>query len=202
MHDIPMNIAIISTSPRENSYSLRFSNYLKKELETVSESEYPVETIHVVDFSACDIPVFSKGNINRETSTFQDDFLSAWEKSELVFFVTPEYNFTLNGELVNAFHQLSNPTYAHLFHNKVFALVGISSGRGGKYPCIELTTILNKLISFSGQYSFVSPKFFESHETHKNINELLELVGPGKDFYKKFVDEFIDYSLVMANCWR
>ena len=190
-----MNIAIIATSPRKNSNSLRFSKYLQKVLQTSD-----IQNTTIVDFHHFDIPSVGRGIINKEDLTdFQRELLTAWEKADLVFFVTPEYNFTVNGDLLNALHQLGSKDFAHLFHDKVFALAGVSAGRGGKTPCLELTTVINKIINFSNQYSVVSPRIFESHETHKNLDENADSVG--NKIYEDGVKAFLDYSLEVTNRW-
>jgi len=190
-----MNIAIIATSPRKNSNSLRFSKYLQKLVQT---SGY--DDVTVVDFHHFDIPSVGRGTVNKETLTdFQGEFIGAWEKADLVFFVTPEYNFTVNGDLLNALHQLGSKDFAHLFNNKVFAFAGVSAGRGGKVPCLELTTVINKIINFSNQYSVVSPRIFESHETHKNLDDNADSVG--NKIYEDGVKAFVDYSLAVTKRW-
>jgi chromate reductase len=190
-----MKIAIIATSPRKNSNSLRFSNYLQKLAQT---SGY--ESVTVVDFHHFDIPSVGRGTINKEALTdFQRELLSAWTAADLVFFITPEYNFTVNGDLLNALHQLGSKDFAHLFHDKVFALAGVSAGRGGKTPCLELTTVINKIINFSNQYSVVSPRIFESHETHKNLDENAD--STGNKIYEDGVKAFLDYSLEVTKRW-
>jgi chromate reductase, NAD(P)H dehydrogenase (quinone) len=190
-----MNIAIIATSPRKNSNSLRFSKYLQKIAQT---SGY--EDVTVVDFHHFDIPSVGRGTVNKEALTdFQSELITAWGNADLVFFVTPEYNFTVNGDLLNAFHQLGSKDFAHLFNNKVFAFAGVSSGRGGKVPCLELTTVVNKIINFSNQYSVVSPRIYESHETHKNLDENSDSVG--NLIYENSVKAFVDYALEVTKRW-
>lgn len=190
-----MHIAIIATSPRKNSNSLRFSNYLQKLAQTSG-----CKDVTVVDFHHFDIPSVGRGTVNKEALTdFQSELLSAWTAADLVFFVTPEYNFTVNGDLLNALHQLGSKDFAHLFHNKVFALAGVSSGRGGKTPCLELTTVINKIINFSHQYSIVSPRIFESHETHKNLDDKAD--STGNKIYEDGVKAFLDYSLEVTKRW-
>jgi chromate reductase, NAD(P)H dehydrogenase (quinone) len=190
-----MNIAIIATSPRKNSNSLRFSKYLQKVAQT---SGY--EDVTVVDFHHFDIPSVGRGTVNKDALTdFQSELITAWGNADLVFFVTPEYNFTVNGDLLNAFHQLGSKDFAHLFNNKVFAFAGVSSGRGGKTPCLDLTTVVNKIINFSNQYSVVSPRIYESHETHKNLDENSDSVG--NLIYESSVKAFVDYALEVTKRW-
>ena len=190
-----MNIAIIATSPRKNSNSLRFSKYLQKVAQT---SGY--ENITVVDFHHFDIPTVGRGTVDKDALTdFQNELITVWGSADLVFFVTPEYNFTVNGDLLNALHQLGTKDFAHLFNNKVFAFAGVSAGRGGKVPCLELTTVVNKIINFSNQYSVVSPRIFESHETHKNLDENSDSVG--NKIYEDGIKAFLDYSLEVTKRW-
>jgi chromate reductase, NAD(P)H dehydrogenase (quinone) len=190
-----MNIAIIATSPRKNSNSLRFSKYLQK---VAQSSGY--EEVTVVDFHHFDIPSVGRGIVNKDALTdFQSELITAWGNADLVFFVTPEYNFTVNGDLLNAFHQLGSKDFAHLFNNKVFAFAGVSAGRGGKVPCLELTTVVNKIINFSNQYSVVSPRIYESHETHKNLDENADSVG--NLIYESSVKAFVDYALEVTKRW-
>ncbi|MDR6564875.1 MULTISPECIES: NAD(P)H-dependent oxidoreductase [unclassified Arcicella] len=190
-----MNIAIIATSPRKNSNSLRFSKYLQKVL-----SAEGFESTTVVDFHHFDIPSVGRGVINKDELTpFQSELIGAWAKADLVFFVSPEYNWTVNGDLLNALHQLGSKDFVHLFDNKVFALAGVSNGRGGKIPCLELTTVINKIINFTHQYSVVSPRIYESHETSSNLDEHSE--STGNKIYEFTVKSFVEYAVAVAQRW-
>lgn len=190
-----MNIAIIATSPRKNSNSLRFSKYLQKVL-----SAEGFESTTVVDFHHFDIPSVGRGVIKKDELTpFQSELIGAWEKADLVFLVSPEYNWTVNGDLLNALHQLGSKDFVHLFDNKVFALAGVSNGRGGKIPCLELTTVINKIINFTHQYSVVSPRIYESHETSSNLDEHSE--STGNKIYEFTVKSFVEYAVAVAQRW-
>jgi chromate reductase len=191
-----MNIAVIATSPRKNSNSLRFAKYLQQVAQ-----ESGVDEVTVVDFHLFDIPSVGRGVINKNALTdFQQELIGAWEQADLVIFVTPEYNWTVNGDLLNALHQLGSKDFMHLFNDKTFALAGVSAGRGGKIPCLELTTVINKIINFTNQYSVVSPRIYESHETPKNLDEHSKSVG--NDIYEDTVKAFVDYSIIVAKRWK
>lgn len=191
-----MNIAVIATSPRKNSNSLRFAKYLQQVAQ-----ESGVDEVTVVDFHLFDIPSVGRGVINKNALTdFQQALIGAWEQADLVIFVTPEYNWTVNGDLLNALHQLGSKDFMHLFNDKTFALAGVSAGRGGKIPCLELTTVINKIINFTNQYSVVSPRIYESHETPKNLDEHSKSVG--NDIYEDTVKAFVDYSITVAKRWK
>lgn len=190
-----MNIVILSTSPRKNSNTLRFSTYLQNQL---------IEKGHqasVVDFHNFDIPSYGRGELLKNALTpFQEQLIAAWDNASLIIMATPEYNWTVNGDLLNALHQFSLKDFAHLFNNKTFAMAGVSAGRGGKIPCIELTTVVNKIINFANQYSIVSPRIYESHETHKNLNEQAQ--STGNEVYEKTVNDYLDYTLTIATRWN
>ncbi|MBP6385832.1 MAG: NAD(P)H-dependent oxidoreductase [Pseudarcicella sp.] len=191
-----MHIAIIATSPRKNSNSLRFANFLKQTLAHKID-----HSLAVVDFHDYDLPNVGRGVLDpHNLSAFQKNLIENWAKADLVFFALPEYNFTVNGDFLNALHVLGSKDYKHLFENKVFALAGISSGRGGKVPCLDTTNVLNKIINFSNTYSVVSPRIFEAHEIHKNLDENSQ--STGNEIFDKTVEAFIDYSLEVRKMWR
>ncbi|GAB3957322.1 hypothetical protein GCM10028805_49700 [Spirosoma harenae] len=190
-----MKIALISTSSRKNSNSLRFVKYLRHLL----EEEGPHE-VSIIDFEEYDIPLVGQGSVKKDELTpFQERLISAWEAAELVIFAMPEYNWTAPPQATNAIHQLGGPSFKHLFDNKVFAMVGISNGRGGRQPALDMTTVVNKIISFTNSYSIVSPKLYESHETANNLDEHSRFVG--HEIYERTVRAFMDYTLNVAQRW-
>ncbi len=190
-----MTITIIAASSRKNSNSLRFSKYLKHVL-----NNHKLGDIQIVDFENCDIPTVGRGVFNPEELTdFQQDMITKWKQSDIVFFAVPEYNWSTNGEFINALHQLGTKNFVHLFDNKIFSVVGVSSGRGGKSPALETIQILNKIISFTNQYSIVSPKLFESHDTVSNIND--DLVSSDNEMFVKGVNDFVHYTLQISDRW-
>jgi chromate reductase, NAD(P)H dehydrogenase (quinone) len=190
-----MNIAIIACSPRTHSNSMRFANYLKTTLSELGHTDVPV-----VDFANYDIPFVGTGSVHPDNLTaFQQTLISTWEAADLVFFAIPEYNWTTTPQFDNTIHQLGGPTFKHLFDNKAFAFVGISSGRGGRQPALDGTTVLNKMISFSNSFSIVSPKLFESHETAINLDESGHFHG--HEIYSRTTRAFAEYSLMVAQRW-
>lgn len=190
-----MKIALISTSSRKNSNSLRFVNYVRHLLTAEGQHE-----VSVVTFEHYDIPFVGQGSVKPDQLTpFQQELTSAWEAADLVLFAMPEYNWTAPPQATNAIHQLGGPSFKHLFENKVFAMVGISNGRGGRQPALDMTTVMNKIISFTNSYSIVSPKLYESHETDKNLDENGQFVG--HDVYERTVNAFLTYTLNVANRW-
>lgn len=190
-----MTITIVASSPRKQSNSLRFATYLKNVL-----TELGHDDIRLIDFARYDIPFVGTGSVHPDTLTpFQQEFTTAWEAADLVIFAIPEYNWTTTPQFDNAIHQLGGQAFKHLFTNKVFAFAGVSSGRGGRQPALDATTVVNKMISFSNSYSVVSPKLFESHETANNLDE--NSTFQGHEIYAKTVRAFAEYSVNVAQRW-
>ncbi|GAB4034508.1 NAD(P)H-dependent oxidoreductase [Spirosoma jeollabukense] len=190
-----MKITLIATSPRKNSNSLRFVSYLQHLL--AEEGQHDVT---ILDFEQYDVPFVGQGSVKRETLTpFQAQLISAWEAADLVLFAMPEYNWTAPPQATNLVHQLGGPAFKHLFENKVFAMAGISNGRGGRQPALDMTTVVNKLISFTNSYSIVSPKLYESHETDKNLDEQGHFVG--HEVYERTAKAFLHYTLNVTQRW-
>jgi chromate reductase, NAD(P)H dehydrogenase (quinone) len=190
-----VKVAIISASPRKESNSIKVASYLKS-LFSAQESD-----VSFLDFEEIDIPMLGRGSLDKDNLTpFQQKLVSVWGEADLVIFAIPEYNWLTSGEFINMLHQVGTKPFAHLFNQKVFALVGVSTGRGGRRPCLEMTTMINKLISFLNQYSIISPKLFESHETGKNLDD--EGSSTGNGFYEKGMDDFVNYTLRIARQWH
>ncbi|GAB2541615.1 NAD(P)H-dependent oxidoreductase [Spirosoma aerophilum] len=192
-----MKITLISTSSRKNSNSQRFVNYIRHILADEGQHE-----VTIVTFEHYDIPFVGQGSVKADNLTpFQQELTTAWEAADLVLFAMPEYNWTAPPQATNAIHQLGGPAFKHLFDNKVFAMVGISNGRGGRQPALDMTTVMNKIISFTNSYSIVSPKLYESHDTDKNLDENGHFSETGHEVYERTVKAFLTYTLNVANRW-
>ena len=190
-----MKIAIISTSPRANSNTLRFCQFVRHILEEGGQHQ-----VTVVDFAHYDLPNVGTSSLKPDTLTpFQNEFVTAWGEAELVFFASPEYNWTATPQITNAFHLLGGPAFKHLIDNKVFAMAGVSSGRGGRQPALDMTTVLNKIISFTDSFSIISPKLYESHETDKNLDANGLFIG--QEVYNRTARAFVNYTLTVAQRW-
>lgn len=174
---------------------MRFVTYVRHLLTAEGQHE-----VAVVTFEQYDIPFVGQGSVKPDQLTaFQQELTSTWEAADLILFAMPEYNWTAPPQATNAIHQLGGPSFKHLFENKVFAMVGISNGRGGRQPALDMTTVMNKIISFTNSYSIVSPKLYESHETDKNLDENGQFIG--HEVYERTVNAFLSYTLNVANRW-
>jgi chromate reductase len=194
---VAMNIAILSASPRENSASLRVAKAVNLQLKAVDKEDH---NISLIDFRENDIPMVGRGELNPHALTpFQRRWIDTLQSAQLVICVVPEYNWIMPGEWIDAWHQTGRTTFAHLFDGKVFAVIGVSSGRGGRRPALETQQLLNKLISFLGQSSVVAPAIFESHETEQNVDEQGRLFGT--DVYRTGLERFLKLALNTAKRW-
>lgn len=191
-----MNVNVISTSPREGSNSLKVAKAIAARVSAVGQE--PVLT----DFLGYDLPFVGQGTLDKDNlSPFADRLAGHWSAADLVIMVVPEYNWFTSGQLINAIHMLGSDAFGEaLFHQKVFALAGVSAGRGGRLPTIEMTMLLNKMISFMDYVSIVSPKVMECHETQKNYAEDGAITGP--EFIAEGLNGFVDYSVKVAQQWH
>ena len=78
-------------------------------------------------------------------------------------------------------------------------MAGISNGRGGRQPALDMTTVVNKIISFTNSYSIVSPKLYESHDTAINLDENGQFMG--HEVYERTAKAFLAYTLNVAQRW-
>jgi chromate reductase len=187
---------ILSGSSRKNSNSLLVANYLTKQNSHSSDIHFSV-----VDLAEEQIPNVGRGSIDPENlSDFQKNLIEKWHNAALVIITAPEYNWSTNAELINLAHQLGTKNHAYLFNNKVFAFVGVSTGRGGRQSALEQMMIFNKIISFTNNQSVVCPKLWESHETHLNINK--ESLQSENKVYADSAQNFMDYAITMTKRWQ
>lgn len=193
-----MNIAILSASPRADSASLRVAKAVKLQIEASYADRHKTT---LIDFHENDIPMVGRGELRPDSLTaFQQRWVDTLNAAQLVICIVPEYNWIMPGEWIDAWHQTAKTDFAHLFDGKVFAVIGVSSGRGGRRPALETQQLLNKLISFLGQSSVVAPALFESHETERNVDKQGGLVGV--DIYRSGLDRFLQLAIKTAERWN
>lgn len=190
-----LNVCIISGSARLENNTLRVAKALQKQFEQLSH------TTHLVDFRAYDIPLINQGGIDRNNlSAFQNELVDAMQKAQLIIITTPEYNWSTTPEILNWLHRYGDKNFKDLFDQKVFASVGVSTGKGGKVPALHINSILNKIISFTDLTSVVSPKIFESHFTKEVIDVDGNLLN--NEAFNHGVQDFIQYSLRITARWN
>jgi len=189
-----MNICILSGSARENNNTIRVALAIKNLL--LSRHQ-----VTLVDFRQYDIPFINQAQIiPQQLSSFQQQLANGMREAQLVIIISPEYNWSTTPEILNFLHRFGEKEFAYLFQNKVFSMVGVSTGKGGKTPALHLTSILNKIISFLNLDSVVSSGIFESHFTKEVLNENGEQLGNAP--YEKGLKHYLEYTLRIAERWH
>jgi chromate reductase len=187
-------ICILCGSSRKNSNTSRVGKAISRLLQSTG---YPAENIYMPDFSEYNIPFSNGGKLTQENLTgFQSDVYKAMSQSKIIFVLSPEYNWFPTAEIINLINQFGTRQFADCWQNKVFATVGISSGRGGRIPAIQLSSVLNKLIGFMNCHSIVSAKLFESQFTPAVLDENGNSLN--NEEYDKGLQDFVSYTLDLS----
>lgn len=121
-----MNIAIISASTRANSESRNVSDYLQAELQKVGA------TPEIIDLYDLKLPIYDtvvEGDLEVKIQAVRQKLATC----DGCIFVSPEWGGMMSAGLVNFFHYLDQE-----LADKPIYLVGVSSGRGGRYPLIQM----------------------------------------------------------------
>jgi chromate reductase, NAD(P)H dehydrogenase (quinone) len=190
-----MNIAILSGSARINNNTIRVGKAIQLRLVALEHDT------SLVDFQHYDIPLINQGPVSEALFTpFQQHLAHSMRLADAIIIITPEYNWSTTPEILNFLHRLGDRQFSDLFSEKVFATVGVSTGKGGKAPALHLHTILNKIISFTDLNSFVSAKIFESHYTKEVLDENGNDLG--NDMFNAGLDDFIRYTLRVTERWK
>lgn len=188
-------IGILSGSARQNSNTIKVAKAIKRILYAngVSESD-----ILMPDFTQFDIPFSNAGDIHKDRLTpFQRSVYDAMSESRLIFILSPEYNWFPSAEIINLINQYGSKEFAACWDGKLFATCGISSGRGGRIPAVQLTYVINKLINVMDLHSLVSPKVFESQFTAKVLDTDGNSLGNAE--YDKGLEKFVVYNLELLS---
>lgn len=189
-------ITIISGSPRKNSNTLRVANAIKNTVLSFNNEEI----VHVIDFNQFDIPSMNSGRVDpNNLSPFQSNLFNSSKESDLIFILTPEYNWLPSAEIVQMIHTMAAPAFKEMWNNKVFATCGISNGRGGRMPAVQLSYTINKILNVFNCESIVSPKIFESQFTDKALDENGQSLGNAE--YMAGLEAFVAFNLKLKNRW-
>jgi chromate reductase, NAD(P)H dehydrogenase (quinone) len=154
-----------------------------------------------IDFQQYDLPSFNERFIKRDDmSVFQKKLVDSWAAADLIIVLTPEYNWFPTAEIINTVNHLGSDANKDLWDNKVFAFAGVSAGRGGRMPAVQLTYVFNKIISYTHSKSICSPKIYESHFTAKLIDK--DGVMESDSDTQEAIRRFIEYNLDIAQRWK
>lgn len=124
-----MNITIISGSTRNNSQSRRVSDYLSLRL-----TKFGIENT-VLDLNEKRLPLYD----DTEEGPWQilwNEISSLLSQSDGFVFVSPEWDGMFSVGIHNMFHYVGKE-----MADKPVLTVGVSSGRGGRYPLQQMRTM-------------------------------------------------------------
>lgn len=188
------HVTILSGSSRAGNNTLRVSKALQRIC-----AEFGA-TADLIDFREYDIPFPNGGHIDPDhLSAFQQKMVDSWSRADLVIMVSPEYNWFPSAEIINLIHQFGTHTFKHLFDNKVFSAVGVSTGRGGRIPTVQLSYVLDKIISVFETHSITCPKKFESQFSTRVLD--LDGQSMGNEEYDHGITKYVEYALTLAKKW-
>ncbi|MFN4913908.1 MAG: NAD(P)H-dependent oxidoreductase [Sphingomonadales bacterium] len=184
-------IGILCGSSRANSNTARVGKAIRRIL--VSKG-VDATLIAIPDFENYDIPFSNGGSLKPGAlSTFSQAVYESMAGSKLIFILSPEYNWFPTPEIINLINQFGKKDFSDCWEGKIFATCGISSGRGGRIPAIQMGYMLNKLINFMNCNSIVSAKSFESQFTPKALDNEGNSLGNAE--YDAGLENFVLYNL-------
>ncbi len=185
-------VTILSGSARKNSNTLRVAKAIKNSI----MEEDATQQVHIVDFNGFDIPSINQGSLHVEAlSIWQQELYDAMRNSGLIFILTPEYNWFPSAEIIQMIHSMAASQFATAWQDKVFVTCGVSNGRGGRMPAVQLSYAINKIINVFDFESIVSAKMFEAQFTPDVLNENGESLG--NPIFDKGLKTFVRYNLKM-----
>jgi chromate reductase len=188
-------IAILSGSSRTNSKTSMVAKAISRICQDQGTNK---DEIFLPDFTTYDIPFHNGGDlIKNQLTTFQQSVYTAMSKANVIFILTPEYNWFPSAEIINLINQFGNKNYEECWNHKIFVTCGVSSGRGGRIPAVQLSYVLNKLINVMNYHSIVSAKSFESQFTANVLNA--DGNSLGSEEYDKGIEQFVHYNLQLLN---
>ncbi|MCO4819168.1 MAG: NAD(P)H-dependent oxidoreductase [Bacteroidetes bacterium] len=187
-----MKVVILSGTSRKGNNTIRVA----KAIDTLHKSLNHESTI--VDFRSYDLPFFNGEPVDDAKPTpFRENLLNAWAEADLVYILSPEYNWLISPELANMANHYSGGAHKALYDNKVFAFVGVSSGIGGRLPTMQLSSVFEKLIFYLGGQAVCSPNKFESHYTPSELDENGQFIK--ESGYATRLKSFVEYSARLCN---
>lgn len=149
-----MKIQIISSSTRTGSESRNVSEYIKSIIESKDVGA------QVTDLSELRLPLYdntNEGEWKEELGVTKSELT----KSDGLVFVSPEWDGMMSAGLHNFFHYLDQE-----LADKPVYLVGVSSGRGGRYPLIQM-----RQMGYKNRHFVVIPESIFIDDVKNNLSE-------------------------------
>lgn len=190
-------ITILSGSPRKNSNTLK----LAKAIRHILQEQEPNEEVNIIDYSGFDIPSASQGTVDpNNLSQWQSELYEYTSKARVVFVLTPEYNWFPSAEIIQTIHVMASRHFQSMWDNKIFATAGVSNGRGGRMPAVQLSYAINKIINVFNFESLVGAKMFESQFTDKALDENGQSLGNVE--FMNGLKAFVDFNMKLSARWH
>lgn len=190
-----MIYTILSGSSRKNSSSLRVAKAIKRILEEKNAGK-----INLVSFEHYDIPFMNGISPAPDNLTpFQQELVDAMTAADSIIMVTPEYNWFPSAEMVNLVHQLGDRQFTSIWDKKVFSFVGVSSGRGGRIPTVQLGYVVGKILNVLHLDSITNPKSMEVQFTSRVLDENGQ--STGNEELDNGLHTFADYAVRLSEKW-
>jgi len=131
-----MRVLGISGSLRRDSYNTKLLLHAGRLLEDEGAEFVVYEGLK-------DIPPYDEDDDGDIAPASVADFRDAIAGADAVFFVTPEYNSSIPGQLKNAIDWASRPIATNVLRNKPVAVIGASTGMfGAVWAQAELRKVL------------------------------------------------------------
>lgn len=165
-----MKIAIISGSTRDNSQSRRVSDYLSERL-----NKFNVQN-SIVDLNEKRLPLYDDTG-EGDWKAMWDEISNVFSQSDGYIFVSPEWDGMFSVGIHNMLHYADKE-----LADKPVLAVGVSNGRGGRYPLQQM-----RIMGYKNKRFVVIPESIFIDYVEKT------LVG-GKLTEEK-LSERIDYDL-------
>ena len=153
-----------------------------------------------MSFENYDIPFFNQPLNKDSLSLFQTQLYEAMSKADCIIFVTPEYNWFPSAEVIQLIHRFGGKEYEELWQNKVFSFVGVSTGRGGRMPMVQLGYVVDKILSVFNFQSITNPKSFEVQFAGKVLDSEGNSLGSAE--FDKGLSAFVSHHISLAKRWH
>lgn len=145
------NILVISASMRKESQSLKVSNWLVDHAKSLGCDA------DLVDLNKTTLPMF-----DLETpADNKDEIVGKIAKADGVVFVSPEWAGTMSHGLINMMHYVGT----ELAHKPVM-LTGVSAGRGGQYPVMQMRSM-----QYKNSHFVISPEALVVQDCNNMLND-------------------------------
>ncbi len=171
-----MKIVIISGSTRDSSNSRRVSNYLSSRLNNIGV----VNTI--LDLYEKQLPIYNATSDGCWKKPWEG-MSQTLEKSDGLIFVSPEWDGMFSVGLHNLFHYVKKE-----LADKPVLPVAVSTGRGGRYPLLQM-----RMMGYKNKHFVVIPESIFIDQVEKVlVNDVLldRRVADRTDYALKVLIEY------------